>query len=59
MSHLNLAPLAGRGRIASSDAIRVRGTLRKLGLRRLPLTPTLSPQAGRGSAPPSPLNTLI
>jgi len=45
---LNLAPLAGRGRIAL--AIRVRG-YRSINshqyLRREPLTPTLSPQ-GRG-----------
>jgi hypothetical protein len=53
----HLAPPAGRGRIASSDAIRVRGTHRGLGTWRLPLTPTLSPHAGRGSresvTPPS------
>jgi len=58
----NLAPLAGRGRIASQDAIRVRGTLHEFGVLRLPLTPTLSPhppspfglrrtRAGRGSSP--------
>ena len=44
-------PLAGRGRIAS--AMRVRGTLHERGAWRLPLTPTLSPQAGRGSALPA------
>jgi len=44
---LHLAPLAGRGRIASEDAIRVRGTLRESTwapiARKRPLTPTLSP----------------
>src|SRR5262249_29808019 len=34
----HLAPLAGRGRIASKDAIRVRGTHRELGAWRVPLT---------------------
>src|SRR5439155_21133034 len=42
----HLAPLAGRGR---SRRLRVRGTLHTLGSRRVPLTPTLPPQAGRGS----------
>src|SRR5690242_16738298 len=46
---LHLAPLAGRGRRAL--ARRVRGTLQEFSSWRLPLTPTLSPQAGRGSAP--------
>src|SRR5262249_98813 len=49
-SAVHLAPLAGRGRIASSDAIRVRGALHLLRPMRLPFTPTLSPQAGRGGA---------
>jgi len=40
---VRLAPHAGRGRIASKDAIRVRGTLRALSSWRQPLTPTLSP----------------
>jgi len=41
-----LAPLAGRGRIASRDAIRVRG-YRSIGIGmrgEMPLTPNLSPQ---------------
>jgi hypothetical protein len=42
----HLAPLAGRGRRAL--ARRVRGTLRESSARIEPLTPTLSPQAGRG-----------
>jgi hypothetical protein len=52
----HLAPLAGRGRIASSDAIRVRGTLRESECVESPPHPKpslrsgfdLSPQAGRG-----------
>jgi hypothetical protein len=47
---LNLAPLAGRGRIAF--AIRVRGyrSIDRAHARREPLTPTLSPQArGEGA----------
>ena len=43
----HLSPLAGRGRIASRCA--GEGDSREFG-RGLPLTPTLSPQAGRGSA---------
>src|SRR5205807_4240039 len=54
-----LAPLAGRGRkTRPTISIRVRGTRRKRSLTfhaarhaRWPLTPTLSPQAGRGSTP--------
>src|SRR4051794_20958372 len=43
---LHLAPLAGRGRIASPEAIRVRGyrSIDEVPARREPLTPTLSPQ---------------
>ena len=44
----NLAPLAGRGRERSE---RVRGTSQRPSSWRIPLTPTLSPQAGRGSRP--------
>jgi thiazole synthase len=55
-SLLRLSPRTGRGRIASQDAIRVRGTLNEsnshLACGDPPLTPTLSPQAGRGSRPP-------
>src|SRR5207253_8291392 len=51
-----LPPLAGRGRIASSDAIRVRGTIRESECVESPPHPKpalrsgfdLSPQAGRG-----------
>src|SRR5947209_5105374 len=43
---IHLSPLAGRGRERSE---RVRGTLDNLSARRIPLTPTLSLQAGRGS----------
>src|SRR5439155_8560193 len=54
-----LAPLAGRGRkTRPTISIRVRGTRRKRSLTfhaarhaRWPLTPTLSPQAARGSTP--------
>jgi hypothetical protein len=52
---LNLAPLAGRGRIAF--AIRVRGyrSIDRSHSRREPLTPTLSPQArGEGAELSSP-----
>jgi hypothetical protein len=52
---LNLAPLAGRGRIAF--AIRVRGyrSIDRSQSRREPLTPTLSPQArGEGAKLSSP-----
>ena len=50
---LNLAPLAGRGRRASSDARPVRGPLREVGLVEAPPHPLarardLSPRAGRG-----------
>jgi hypothetical protein len=41
-----LAPLAGRGRIASSDAMRVRGTLRESNSHR--------PHGGSPSPQPSP-----
>jgi len=43
MTLFNLAPLAGRGRIASKDAIRVRGyrCFGNLICRERPLTPTL------------------
>jgi len=43
---LNLAPLAGRGRIASQDAIRVRGTLHESNSHR--------PRGGSPSPQPSP-----
>jgi len=48
---LRLAPLAGRGRIASQDAIRVRGTLRESNSRLLRLagpSPHPSPRKARG-----------
>src|SRR5690349_7960358 len=54
---LHLAPLAGRGRIASSDAIRVRGYRSIDGAPgwREPLTPNLSPQErGEGELTPAP-----
>jgi hypothetical protein len=50
-----LSPLAGRGKIASPDAIRVRGyrSIDRAPWPREPLTPTLSPRrAGRGGADP-------
>jgi hypothetical protein len=50
-AHAYLSPLAGRGRRARLRARRVRGTLHMLSRSRLPLTPPLSPQAGRGSRP--------
>src|SRR5216683_3776342 len=52
----HLAPLAGRGRIASKDAIWVRGTRQELSAWKQPLTPTLSERASLVSAPhpPSP-----
>src|SRR5579872_955745 len=47
----HLAPLAGRGRPAKrSEVGRVRGTFHTFASRKFPLTPTLSPQAGRGSS---------
>ena len=56
---MHLAPLAGRGRIASKDAMRVRGTLHESSKRREPLTRRalrvgLSPQ-GRGEATERPI----
>src|SRR6516225_11676973 len=44
---IHLSPLAGRGRERSE---RVRGVLHRLRPWRVPLTPTLSPQAGRGNS---------
>ena len=61
---LHLAPLAGRGRIASRDAIRVRGyrSIATRGSRRQPLTPT-SPREGRGEGAqpgsPTPLTRCL
>src|SRR3954470_20208296 len=48
---LHLAPLAGRGRIASSDAIRVRGyrSIERAILRQRPSPHPLPARAGRGS----------
>jgi len=54
----HLAPRAGRGRIASPDAMRVRGSFRGFGARIEPLTLTLSPQAGRGKRTVHYLNLL-
>jgi hypothetical protein len=60
---VHLSPLAGRGRIASPDAIRVRGILRESVCMESPPHPKpslrfgfdLSPQAGRGEhEPPRP-----
>ena len=53
---LRLSPPAGRGRNPSAAWIPGEGEPPRVQLsaspRRLPLTPTLSPQAGRGSRPP-------
>ena len=46
------SPLPACGERSDREAVRVRGTLHKRKLK-LPLTPTLSPQAGRGSSLPS------
>jgi hypothetical protein len=49
-----------RGEVGSrACAIRVRGTLHEFGPWRLPLTPTLSPQAGRGGERPAPLDEVV
>ena len=47
------SPLPACGERSDREAIRVRGTLDSARSSRLPLTPTLSPQAGRGSQPSS------
>src|SRR5581483_9011823 len=47
----NSSPLPACGERSDREAIRVKGTLHASRLWRLPLTPTLSPHAGRGSAP--------
>jgi hypothetical protein len=44
-----LAPLAGRGRRRRMAASPGEGILRESSFAESPLTPTLSPQAGRGS----------
>ncbi|MEA2819164.1 MAG: hypothetical protein QOJ86_1168 [Bradyrhizobium sp.] len=52
MKLLHLSPLAGRGRIASSDAIPVRGTLRECECVERPLTRSLRWRSGFDLSPP-------
>src|SRR4051812_38561473 len=49
-----LPPLPACGERSTREARRMRGALHDLCPSRIPLTPTLSPHAGRGGAPSSP-----
>jgi hypothetical protein len=48
------SPLPACGERSTAEGGRVRGALDRPRSLKIPLTPTLSPQAGRGSAPPVP-----